>query len=339
MKQLTLIALVLAIAIPCRASEKQAANQMAAAANNLLSALDTKQKAATAFALTDDHRLNWHFIPMDRKGLTLKEMNPEQRHLTTALLASALSSQGLIKANTIMSLEAILRELEGPNRRFPRDPEMYHISIFGEPGPGKTWGWRYEGHHLSLSFTVVKGEFVSATPSMMGTNPDIVMEGPRKGLQVLADEENVGLKLAKSLSATQREKVIFSEKAPSDIVTSNKRKVSPLEPQGINWKDLTDDQKGMVWNLVKTYVRRARGDIADVDEERITDAGRDNIHFAWAGGMEHGQGHYYRIQGPTFLIEYDNTQNNANHIHAVYRDFAEDFGEDLLTKHYKESHN
>ena len=288
--------------------------------------------------MTHDHRLDWHFVPKDRKGTTLKEMTPEQRHLTTALLAASLSSQGLMKVSSIMSLEAILAALEGPNRRFPRDPELYHISIFGEPGPGKTWAWRFEGHHLSLSFTVVKGQHISATPSFMGTNPDIVMDGPRKGLQVLAEEENLGLELANSLTATQKSKAIFSDKAPADILTEAKRKVSPLEPQGIGWADLNGDQRELVWKLVKLYVQRARGEIADADLKKITDAGQDKLHFAWAGGFKHGEGHYYRIQGPTFLVEYDNTQNNANHIHAVYRDFANDFGEDLLKRHYDEAH-
>ncbi len=338
MKRLVLSLLLVALAIPARAHEETAANEMAAAANNLIATLKPEQKAASVYALTDDHRLDWHFIPKERKGTTLKEMTAEQRHLTTALLAASLSSQGLMKAGSIMSLEQVLQTIEGAGRRFPRDPELYHISIFGEPGPGKTWGWRFEGHHLSLSFTIVKGQHISATPSFMGTNPDIVPDGPRKGVQVLADEENVGLALANSLTAQQKTKAVFTDKAPADIITEAKRKVAALEPPGIGWSDLNKEQKEMVWNLVKLYVQRARGEIAEVDLKKITDAGQRKIHFAWAGGFKHGEGHYYRIQGPTFLIEYDNTQNNANHVHAVYRDFTEDFGEDLLKQHYEESH-
>ena len=338
MKRLALLSLIATFAIQTRAHEEVAANEMAAAASNLIVTLKPEQKSASVYALTDDHRLDWHFIPKERKGTTLKEMTPEQRHLTTALLAASLSSQGMLKASSIMSLEQVLQTIEGPNRRFPRDPELYHISIFGEPGPGKTWGWRFEGHHLSLSFTIVKGAYISATPSFMGTNPDLVPEGPRKGLQVLADEENIGLALANSLSASQKTKAIFNEQAPADVITEAKRKISPLEPAGIPWADLNGDQQEMTWKLVKLYVQRARGDVADVDLKKITDAGQDKLHFAWAGGFKHGEGHYYRVQGPTFLIEYDNTQNNANHIHAVYRDFTEDFGEDLLKKHYEEAH-
>jgi hypothetical protein len=213
------------------------------------------------------------------------------------------------------------------------------VSIFGAPGPGKTWGWRFEGHHLSLSFTVVDGVHISSTPSMMGTNPSIVSDGPHKGLQILADEENIARELAKSLSVNQKSKAIISENAPADILTENRRKISPLAPAGIGWKSLNGDQQKLVWKLVKTYVERARGEIAEADLKKITAAGQENIHFAWAGGLERGQGHYYRIQGPTFLVEYDNTQNNANHIHCVYRDFNEDFGEDLLQRHYEQAHS
>jgi hypothetical protein len=321
-----------------RAHEEHAANEMALAANNLIASLTPEQKAASVFAMEHDQRLDWHFIPKERKGITLKEMSPQQRHLTTALLAASLSSQGHYKTSSIMSLEQVLQKIEGASRRFSRDPDQYHVNIFGEPGPGKSWGWRFEGHHLSLSFTVADGQHISATPSMMGTNPAIVPDGPHKGLQILADEENLGRELARSLSAEQRPKALLSEKAPSDIITVNNRKISPLNPSGISWKDLNADQQKKLWRLVQVYVQRARGEVADVDLKRITDAGQENIHFAWAGGMGRGQGHYYRIQGPTFLIEYDNTQNNANHVHCVYRDFTEDFGEDLLKKHYEEAH-
>lgn len=339
MKSAWLFLLLLVFANPAHAHEELAANEMAAAANSLIASFTPEQKAASVFAMDHDHRLDWHFIPKERKGTTLKEMTPQQRHLTTALLATSLSARGLVKASGIMSLEEVLKKIEASNPRVTRDPELYHVSIFGDPGPGKTWGWRFEGHHLSLSFTVVDGLHISSTPSMMGTNPDIVPDGPHKGLQVLADEENIGRELAKSLSAEQRSEAVISEKAPNDIFTANRRKISPLEPAGISWKSLNSEQQKLVWKLVKTYVERARGEIAEADLDKITAAGQDNIHFAWAGGFERGQGHYYRIQGPTFLIEYDNTQNNANHIHGVYRDFQEDFGEDLLQRHYEQSHS
>ncbi len=338
MKCVFVFSLVLAFAIPARAHEEIAANEMAAAANSLIASFTPNQKAASVFAMDHDHRLDWHFIPKARKGTTLKEMTPQQRHLTTALLAVSLSRKGLVKASNIMSLEEVLKRIEALSPLAARDPDLYHVNIFGDPGPGKTWGWRFEGHHLSLSFTIVDGLHISSTPSMMGTNPDIVLDGPHKGLQILADEENLARELAKSLSANQKSKVVISAKAPADILSGNRRKISPLEPAGIGWKGLNSDQQKLVWKLVKTYVERARGEIAEADLKKITAAGQDNIHFAWAGGLERGQEHYYRIQGPTFLIEYDNTQNNANHIHCVYRDFREDFGEDLLMRHYEQAH-
>jgi Protein of unknown function (DUF3500) len=339
MKCVFVFSLVLGSAISARAHEDSAANEMAAAANSLIASFTPDQRAASVFAMDHDHRLDWHFIPKVRKGTTLKEMTPQQRHLTTALLAASLSTNGLVKTSNIMSLEEVLKRIEASNPRAARDPELYHVSIFGDPGLGKTWGWRFEGHHLSLSFTVVDGLHISSTPSMMGTNPDIVPDGPHKGLQILADEENIARELAKSLSTNQKSEAVISAKAPADIVSGNRRMISPLEPAGIGWKNLNSDQQKLVWKLVKTYVGRARGEVAEVDLKKITAAGQDNIHFAWAGGFERGQGHYYRIQGPTFLIEYDNTQNNANHIHCVYRDFNEDFGEDLLKRHYEQAHS
>jgi hypothetical protein len=339
MKCVVVFSLLTASAVAAHAHEELAANEMAAAANNLIASFSPEQKTASVFKLDDDHRLDWHFIPKERKGTALKGMTSQQRHLTTALLAASMSSQGLVKTSNIMSLEQVLQTIEGTNGRFARDPELYYISIFGEPAPAKTWGWRFEGHHLSLSFTIVDGLHISATPSMMGANPDIVPDGPHKGLQILADEENIARELAKSLSIGQKSKSIVSETAPADIVTANRRKISPLEPAGIRWIELNGDQQKLVWKLVKIYVERARGEIAEADLTKISAAGQENIHFAWAGGLERGHGHYYRIQGPTFLIEYDNTQHNANHIHCVYRDFNEDFGEDLLQKHYERAHS
>jgi hypothetical protein len=338
MKRLALLSLLALLPLRIAAHEETAANEMALAARNLIATLTAEQKAASVYAMDHDHRLDWHFVPKERKGTTLKEMNPEQRLLTTALLAASLSGPGLMKATSIMILEQVLQVLEGANRRFRGEPEMLHIGVFGAPAGGATWGWRFEGHHLSLSFTIVNGRHISATPSFMGTNPDIILSGPRKGQQVLADEANLGRALAKSLTAAQKPKTIFNEKAPADIFTAAERKVSPLKPDGLNWKEMTAEQQEMVWRLVNAYVNRARGEIAGADLQKIVDAGRANISFAWAGGMERGDGHYYRIQGPTFLIEYDNTQNDANHIHAVYRDFDEDFGVDLLKRHYEEAH-
>lgn len=334
---LALLVLIFAIG-PVSAHEEEAARDMADAARTFLASLDAGQRDAASFALKDEHRVDWHFVPRERQGLSLARLTAAQHHLAMALLASGLSSQGMIKATTIMSLEQVLQVIEGPNRRLARNPGDYYLSVFGTPARTGTWGWSFEGHHLSLNFTIVEGHHIAATPSFMGSNPAIVPNGPHQGLEVLADEQNLGRSLVRSFSAQQRQAAVIAEKAPRDIVTSAARKVSPLEPQGIGWGALSPDQREQLWTLVKRYVQRARGEVAEADLAKIAKAGQDNLSFAWAGGLEPGQGHYYRIQGPTFLIEYDNTQNHANHVHAVYRDFEEDFGRDLLAEHYHQSH-
>lgn len=333
----TLLAILPALALVTHLHAHVAADEMAAAANKFLDALTPEQRGKATFELKNDERKNWHFVPKVRKGLTLKDMTPEQRVHAHALLQSGLSAHGYQKATNIISLEAILKEIEGPDGRMVRDGELYYFSIFGKPEPKGTWGWRVEGHHYSQNFTIVKGELFSGTPSFLGTNPAEVRQGPRKGLRILADDEDLGRTLVKSLNAEQRKTAIFDTKAPADIITAAQPKVMPLETTGIAASKLTSEQSAHLKKLVEAYVTRLRGDLAKADLEKIEKSGWGKLYFAWAGGVEKGEPHYYRVQGPTFLIEYDNTQNNANHIHAVWRDFDNDFGEDLLRKHYAET--
>lgn len=313
-------------------------DEMTDAAKNFLAALAPEQRAKATFAMDADERQNWHFIPKDRLGLTLKEMSPAQRHLAYGLLNSALSSKGYLKATTIMSLEQILQEMEGANRRFPRDPELYHFSIFGTPDARGTWGWRVEGHHLSQNFTIVNGAFAAATPNFMGTNPGEVMKGPRAGLRVLGVEEDLARALVKSLDDAQRKEAVFSNLAPEDVVTGASRVAAITNAVGIPVATLNAGQRVIVDQLLKEYCGRLRGELAAADLARIDAAGRDSIRFGWAGGFERGQKHYFRLQGPTFLLEYDNTQNDANHAHSVWRDFTNDFGRDLLKAHLERGH-
>jgi len=322
--------------VSLHAHANPAAEEMAAAASKFLASLDSEQKAKVSFEFKADDRSDWHYIPKTRKGLTIKEMQPEQRQLAHALLASGLSQHGYSKATNIMSLEPVLHELEGAARKFPRDPELYHFFVFGKPGAKDTWGWRVEGHHVSVNFTIVNGEFISSTPSFFGTNPAEIKQGPRRGLRVLAEEEDLGRQLVKSLSDEQKKVAIIETTAPKEILTEAKRKVKPLENAGIPGAKLTRPQSAALLKLIREYVSRNRPDVAGDDLKKIQKAGLDKIYFAWAGGLEHGEGHYYRVQGPTFLLEYDNTQNDNNHIHAVWRDFDNDFGEDLLLKHYQQ---
>lgn len=314
------------------------AAEMAAAANKFLGSLKPEQAAKAKFDFKSDARFDWHYIPKERKGVALKELSPEQRELALNLLASSLSLRGLKAAEAVMSLEPVLADQEGAGRRFPRDASLYHVFIFGQPEAKGTWGWRFEGHHLSASFTVVKGQFFASTPSFFGSNPAEVKQGPRKGLRALPDEEDFGRKLAKSLSEEQRKTAVFAAKAPPEIFSAAERKAKALQPHGLAAAQMTPTQRESLMALVQVYVRRARTELAEADLKKINQAGADKIHFAWAGGFEKGEGHYYRVQGPTFLLEYDNTQNDNNHIHAVWRDFDGDFGEDLLRKHYAEAH-
>lgn len=325
------------LAAVCWTAEAHAPEEeMAEAAHNLLAALPPELKAKAVFAWDDAEKVNWHFIPRARKGLSIKEMRGDQRDLTYGLLSSALSHKGYLKATTIMSLEQILLEIEqgkGP----VRDPELYFVSVFGEPSAKGTWAWRFEGHHLSMNFTIVNGKYVSATPSFFGTNPGEVREGPRKGLRVLGAEEDMGRELAKSLTPEQAKLAVFSETAPPDVITGADRNARMLEPHGVPLAKLSAKQAETFWRIVEAYIGRARGELASAELEEIRGSGPEKLFFAWAGALEPGKGHYYRVQGPTFLLEYDNTQNNANHVHAVWRDLKNDFGDDILRRHYEES--
>jgi hypothetical protein len=311
--------------------------EMADAANNVLAALKPEQKAKAQFEFGSDERENWHFIPKDRVGLPIKEMTGGQRALVNALLVSGFSARGFAKASTIMSLEEILAEMEGPKRTFPRDPELYYLSIFGTPGETNTWSWRVEGHHLSANFTIVNGHEISGTPSFFGTNPAKVKQGQRAGLRVLGVEEDMGRQLVLALTEDQRKTAIYTDKAPGEVLTSNERKAHALDPVGVVYKDLPEDQQLMLLDLIREYASRLRPELANADIGRILRAGVDTIRFGWAGSTEVGKPHYYRVQGPTFLIEYDNTQNNANHVHAVWRDLENDFGGDALARHYEQT--
>ncbi|HWF17887.1 MAG TPA: DUF3500 domain-containing protein [Verrucomicrobiae bacterium] len=308
--------------------------EMADAANNWLNALTPEQQAKATYPFENDERFDWHFIPKERKGLPFKEMTPAQQKLAHALLSTGLSPRGYAKAVTIMSLEDVLKEMEqgkGPER----NPERYFFTIFGKPGKD-VWGWRVEGHHVSLNFVVRGGEVLAATPAFFGANPAEVKQGPRKGLRVLREEETLGRAFVKSLSPEQRKVAILDIPAPKEMITGNARKAHLLDPPGISADKLTAEQKEALHQLLNSYAQRHRPEVAETDLKKIEQAGFDKVTFAWAGGLEPGDPHYYRIQGPSFLLEYDDTQNNANHIHTVWRDLENDFGDDVLRRHYDE---
>ena len=324
---------ILTIFFVSNSNAHDVAKEMTDAAELLLKSLDEEQTQAVTFQFDDELRKDWQFIPMERKGLGLKGMKPNQRLLAMSLVQSAFSHRGFSATMQIMALEQVLHEME--NNSPKRDPEKYHVFVFGKPSTEATWGWRVEGHHLSISFTIVDGKTVVTTPAFFGTNPGEVKIGKLAGLRPLGEEEELGRALIKNLSVEQKESAILKGKVPSDVVFGPGRTAEPLEPMGIAAKEMNEAQVEILRKLIGTYLGKFRTELSDVDWKKIEDAGFEKIYFAWAGAIQPGKPHYYRVQGPTFILEYDNTQNEANHAHAVWRDFKNDFGEDLLKKHYE----
>jgi hypothetical protein len=315
------------------------AQELAVAAQRFIDALDPGMQAKYLFR--DAERGNFHFFPIARRGVPLKQLKDGQRQLGYALMSATLSHVGNQKAFTIMSLGDYLRETDKtPN--IHRDSDGYYFTIFGNPSPEGTWGFRVEGFHLSLNVTVVKGRWISVTPSFFGAIPATVPDGPRKGLQVLQQETELGRNLAKSLTAEQRKTGFgkipdFLTETVGGLISGNQRKIERGKPRGVAVSALTVEQREVLMKLVRAHIGRIRKELADQDLARIDRAGTEKIHFIWAGGLKSGEPHHYLIQGPTFLIEYDNTQDEANHVHCVYRDFDNDFG-DAMLEHYEKHH-
>ncbi|MEQ1584282.1 MAG: DUF3500 domain-containing protein [Cyclobacteriaceae bacterium] len=306
---------------------------------NFLGTLSPELRLRAQYAFDDAERFTWNFVPIKRNGLTFYDFSDRQRETAMMLLKSSLSEQGYQKATAIIALENILKvvEKQAPDSRY-RDPLNYHFTVFGDPAEGKPWAWRFEGHHVALNFTSIGGEMVSSTPSFFGSNPGIVKEGESKGQEVLKEETKLGFELIHSLNADQRGIAIFSEKAPAEIISGNNRKAVPLTPDGISLKELSKEQQTLFLKLLDVYVKNYAFGFSKKLMDKIKNAGMENLHFAWAGSLVPGVANYYRIQGPMLLIEYDNTQNNANHVHTTVRDLKDDFAEDILREHYAKEH-
>lgn len=326
---------VLGLAQLALAQEKVIASKATA----FLNLLDESQAARARYPLDDEERFNWHYIPRQRNGIPLKELTEKQRQAAVDLLKASLSDQGFQKAGNIMALENVLREVEsrGQDDTY-RDPLNYSVTIFGDPDSQLAWGWRLEGHHISLNFCAAEGIIASATPTFWGSNPATVRSGRYTGKQVLKQEMDLGFTLVNSLDAAQLKAALFSEKAPGDIITGNHRKADLLEPMGLSYKEMKENQKKLLIQLLNVYVKNYEFGFAKRFMSKIEKAGIENLSFAWAGSLQPGAGHYYRIQGPMLLIEYDNTQNNANHVHSVVRDLTDDFAGDILREHYEKEH-
>jgi uncharacterized protein DUF3500 len=303
----------------------------AATASSLLNALPEGKRTHAQFPFDAEERMQWNYVPMQRSGLPLKELDPTQRPFVEPLLHSALSASGFNTAQQIVAHETILGELEG--RPSYRDPDLYYTAVFGNPGLRAPWAWRFEGHHLSVNATWVDGHQVVA-PLFMGSNPARVPQGKHVGLRILAAEEDLARALIRMLHADRRARAMLSDQAFSDIVTRNDPKVRGLNLEGLAAADMTQAEQTQLRKLLHVYADRMTQSAASDQLARIENAGFGKLHFGWAGSIEPGKPHYYRIHGPTVLIEYDNTQNNANHVHTVWRDLERDFGGDLLRAHY-----
>jgi hypothetical protein len=316
---------VVGVALWASAYVEQTGNKMAVAAIRFLDTLPKSQIEKAMFPVDSEERLNWHFIPRERKGIAIKELTPEQRALAFGLISTGVGGGGYLKATTIMSLEQVLKELEqgkGP----VRDPERYFLTVFGTPSNRGKWGWRVEGHHLSLNFLLEDGKIVAATPTFFGANPAEVRQGPRQGLRTLADREDTTLRLLQALDGNQKKLAVVSAEAPKEIRAAGTPQPPTEAAPGIAFSDLNGDQKTLLRALVESYSSDMPDEVAKAWLDEIRNAGTEGIRFSWSGPADRSQPHAYRLQGPTFLIEFNNTQNGANHIHSVWRNMLGDFG-------------
>ena len=337
---LVAVALLAALGAGAVLSAQRGPSGMVAAATSFVGSLTPEQRKQTMFTLDTQERLRWNFIPTEafpRNGLQIRDMTEPQRKLAHALLRSGLSERGYMTYSAIIQLENVLRVVE-QGGKFERNPEKYFFSIFGEPSAAGVWGWRVEGHHISLHFTVNKGAVAASTPSFAGSNPAEVLDGPQKGTRVLAQLEDSGRALVTALDEKQRQTAILNATAPNEILTNNTLDIKPLTPDGLTYAAMTPAQRDLLMKLIDSYSGLMATEIAAERMAKIKAAGLEKIGFAWAGPLERGKQHYYRVQGPTFLIEFDNSQNNGNHVHSIWRDFNGDFGRDLLREHLKTAH-
>jgi len=328
---------------PLIGAQSEIAAIMKKACIRLLGSMTPELRKKVNFTFDSLERRRWHYVPremFDRKGVCLKEMNSRQSQAALRLLASGLSQAGYEKVTAIMDLEKTLGKIEESLSisRLVRDPQLYFFSVFGDPTTGKPWSWRAEGHHLSLNFTIAGRDWIAPNPLFLGANPAEVQSGSQKGLRILAKEEDLGRDLLAALNIEQKRNTIISPNAPPDILTRTLPKVQLAGPEGLATVSMTPTQRKILARLIHVYIDRLPPKLAVIELQKLDKTGLETVHFAWAGSQDCGKPHYYRLHGPFFLIEYDNTQNNANHIHTVWRNLKDDFGEDLLRLHYQQEH-
>lgn len=306
------------------------------AALAFLDSLTRPQRESATYEYLDSERIFWYYPPANRHGLALRDMTPAQRELAHALLRSGLADTAYKQARAIIELEPTLGEIEREAgiRSFVRDPELYYWTIFGEPGDLEApWGWRVEGHHISLNYSLWGDKLISLTPFFFGANPAEVWAGPKRGLRILDDRETLAWQLMRSLDNAQRRKATIYPEAPWDILTFNSSRASLPPPQGLPAAAMSSAQRELLRRLVAVYIGQAPADAAAEKQRRIESDGFDGLHWAWAGPLDERQPHYYRIHGGNFVVEFDNRQDGANHIHSVWRDIENDFANDVLREH------
>ena len=317
-------------------NKSTAAIQMKLAAAKFLDSLNNDQKALATFHYLDGERLFWYYPPLNRHGLSLRDMDSEQRAFAFDLMRTGLTERSYAQAKQIIDLENVLGPLEKEAGlvTFVRNPELYYFTIFGNPSDnGNPWGWRVEGHHISLHFSIWDKQVMSMTPFFFGSNPAEVRKGPKAGLRILGDREDMGFEIMESLDSNQQSKALIYDKAPWDILTYNSSKAILPKEEGLSMSRMNGSQKEIMMSLITEYVSQVRSDLAIQKLESLNENGMDNLHFAWAGPVEKSKAHYYRIHGGDFVVEFDNRQNEANHIHSVWRDVENDFGQDVLREH------
>ncbi|MEO8269207.1 MAG: DUF3500 domain-containing protein [Aureliella sp.] len=317
-----------------KAGGKAGGNKPIVAAEAFLATLDDAQRARASVEYGSDLRVGWHFIPKEsRKGLPLMDMNAEQQTAAKVLLRAAVSQLGYDKATTIMQLEGILLQLEGPKDPAVRNPEKYYFTLFGNAAKGQTWGLSVEGHHLSLNFSFQGNKIVDSTPQFMGSNPAKLNasfgEKFPQGFRALGKEEQLGFDLVTSLDEKQLATAMLGE-VPEEIQAAGEAQPTTQAASGIAASELNSEQQATLKELIEVYSAKMKPGVSKQRWTLIEQGGFDNVKFAWAGAMKLGIGHYYRIQGDSFVIEFINVQadaegNPANHVHCIWRDLQGDF--------------
>lgn len=334
LKSLLVLSAFLSPALLAQDARLELNARMIAVTENFLNSLTREQHNQAVFDFDDEERFNWHFIPRERNGAAFRDMTEEQLQAAHALLQTFFSESGYAQAEAVRNLETVLKEIE-VDGRFERDPDNYYLTVFGEPAMDNNWALRYEGHHLAFNWTFVRGLGIASSPQFFGSNPAQVLSGSQAGLRVLAAEEDIARRLVESLTEQQASQAILDTEAPRDIITGANIDISRFDVSGIAAGDLNASQQGLLIDLIAEVASVQASALYGERMNRLRQEGTADLRFTWIGSTERGAPHYYRIQGANYVIEYDNVQNEANHIHLVWRDFEGDFGRDLLQLHYE----